>query len=82
MLPIKSAGHLNCMTESPVADPGFAKAGGGLTMARAQSTSLNRVWGQSPQQGRGAESLVGGQGGLKLKAFYQLSYKKWPKVKD
>jgi len=41
-------------------------------MASAKREPITGVWGQSPQLGRGAEPLVGGQGGealLKLEGF-------------
>jgi len=67
---------LKSMILYAVADPGFAKeGGGGWTMASARSASLNGGLGQSPQRGPGAEPL-------KLKAFCTFYTKKWPKVKD
>ena len=45
----------------------------GGTMASAEHEPIMGVWGQSPQQGPGAEPLVSGSGGevpLKLKAFW------------
>ena len=38
-------------------------------MASAEHEPMMGVWGQSPQQGPGAEPLVRGQSPLKLKAF-------------
>ena len=46
--------------------------GGLKPMASAEREPITGVWGQSPQQGPGAEPLVEGQGGeapLKLKVF-------------
>ena len=47
----------------------------GGTMASAEHEPITGVWGQSPQRGPGADTLVRGQGGeapLKLKAFWSL----------
>ena len=48
-------------------------------MASVRSASLNGgLW--SPQRGPGQSGGQGGEAPLKLKAFCQFSYKKWPKV--
>ena len=47
----------------------------GGTMAIAEHEPITGVWGQSPQRGPGAETLIRGSGGrspLKLKAFWSL----------
>ena len=64
-----------------VADPGFAKGGGHGERAEREpkrgsgGVAPSGVQGQSPWWG------VRGRSPLKLKAFCQFSYKKWPKVK-
>jgi len=69
-----------------VADPGFAKGGGGTMAVR---TSLNRGLGAEPPAGYRGRAPGGAPGGgsggkapLKLKGFCTFLYKKWPKVKD
>ena len=54
-------------------------------MASARSASLNGGLGADPPAGSRGRAPGGGSGGetpLKLKAFCQFSFKKWPKVKD
>ena len=62
--------------QSSLADPRFAKGGGGMA-----SASING----GPQRGPAPESLVEGQGALtpwSWKLFLHFYTKKWPKVKD
>jgi len=64
-----------------VAYLGFGKGGHG---ERVEREPITGVWGQSPQQGPGAEPLVGGQGGkapLKLKHFLLLNVQWKPQIR-
>jgi len=44
----------------------------GGTMLSAEHEPITGVWGQSPQQGPGAEPLVRSEAPVKLKAFWSL----------
>ena len=69
-----------------VADPGFAKGGGGGADhgERAEREPKRGSGGGAPSgvQGQSPWWGVGGEAPLKLKAFSTFLHKRWPKVED